>query len=113
EEYIAISGIYSFFFQAKAGIRYFHVTGVQTCALPISATIGLVSTAATGDCTAHRIHSRPPRLPSSRLRIARAASVTGAASTSNRSEERRVGKERQSRRSRSRQYTHSRSNCTH
>src|SRR5215475_11530115 len=25
-----------FFFQAEAGIRDFHVTGVQTCALPIS-----------------------------------------------------------------------------
>src|SRR5690606_40990804 len=25
-----------FFFQAEVGIRYFHVTGVQTCALPIS-----------------------------------------------------------------------------
>src|SRR5690606_40404676 len=24
-----------FFFQAEDGIRYFHVTGVQTCALPI------------------------------------------------------------------------------
>src|SRR5215208_7813179 len=26
----------SFFFQAEDGIRYGHVTGVQTCALPIS-----------------------------------------------------------------------------
>src|SRR5207253_7792214 len=26
---------YSFFFQAEGGIRYGHVTGVQTCALPI------------------------------------------------------------------------------
>src|SRR5690606_40660010 len=25
----------TFFFQAEDGIRYFHVTGVQTCALPI------------------------------------------------------------------------------
>src|SRR5436309_1736208 len=25
----------AFFFQAEDGIRYFHVTGVQTCALPI------------------------------------------------------------------------------
>src|SRR5690606_40312348 len=30
--------VFSFFFQAEDGIRYFHVTGVQTCALPISAT---------------------------------------------------------------------------
>src|SRR5690606_33406287 len=28
-----------FFFQAEDGIRYFHVTGVQTCALPIYAII--------------------------------------------------------------------------
>src|SRR5690606_41173276 len=27
-----------FFFQAEVGIRDFHVTGVQTCALPISIT---------------------------------------------------------------------------
>src|SRR5690606_40974379 len=27
-----------FFFQAEDGIRAFHVTGVQTCALPISTT---------------------------------------------------------------------------
>src|SRR5690606_40679914 len=29
-----------FFFQAEDGIRDFHVTGVQTCALPISFTGG-------------------------------------------------------------------------
>src|SRR5690606_41103129 len=29
----------SFFFQAEDGIRDFHVTGVQTCALPISAYV--------------------------------------------------------------------------
>src|SRR5690606_39870917 len=29
-------GVNLFFFQAEDGIRYFHVTGVQTCALPIS-----------------------------------------------------------------------------
>src|SRR5690606_40003526 len=30
------TGVSSFFFQAEDGIRAFHVTGVQTCALPIS-----------------------------------------------------------------------------
>src|SRR5690606_11192927 len=29
-----------FFFQAEDGIRDFHVTGVQTCALPICAQVG-------------------------------------------------------------------------
>src|SRR5690606_18909789 len=38
------------FFQAEDGIREFHVTGVQTCALPISAT---VLTAAGLTCTHH------------------------------------------------------------
>src|SRR5690606_40229913 len=28
--------VFAFFFQAEDGIRGFHVTGVQTCALPIS-----------------------------------------------------------------------------
>src|SRR5690606_12251005 len=32
--------IFYFFFQAEDGIRDFHVTGVQTCALPISITLG-------------------------------------------------------------------------
>src|SRR6266511_3825755 len=37
----ATSMIICFFFQAEDGIRYFHVTGVQTCALPISMAYGL------------------------------------------------------------------------
>src|SRR5690606_39867366 len=31
---------YFFFFQAEDGIRDFHVTGVQTCALPILSRLG-------------------------------------------------------------------------
>src|SRR5690606_40493639 len=34
----AVLGARVFFFQAEDGIRDFHVTGVQTCALPISRT---------------------------------------------------------------------------
>src|SRR5207302_8982627 len=30
------AGVPCFFFQAEDGIRHFHVTGVQSCALPIS-----------------------------------------------------------------------------
>src|SRR5438874_1008226 len=33
-----------FFFQAEDGIRYLYVTGVQTCALPIFATIAATTT---------------------------------------------------------------------
>src|SRR6266700_2067118 len=32
----SVACVYFFFFQAEDGIRDFHVTGVQTCALPIS-----------------------------------------------------------------------------
>src|SRR5690606_11871696 len=39
-----------FFFQAEDGIRVFHVTGVQTCALPISAIVeGLAQRIVQGD----------------------------------------------------------------
>src|SRR5690606_39930172 len=34
---------FTFFFQAEDGIRDFHVTGVQTCALPISRGAGQCS----------------------------------------------------------------------
>src|SRR5688500_19093697 len=34
------NNVFLFFFQAEDGIRYYKVTGVQTCALPISATPG-------------------------------------------------------------------------
>src|SRR5690606_40867661 len=33
-----------FFFQAEDGIRAFHVTGVQTCALPILFTLAAIAT---------------------------------------------------------------------
>src|SRR5690625_6891978 len=61
-----------FFFQAEDGIRDGHVTGVQTCALPI-------------------LREASKRMPSTRL----LASRTTAKASSNRlrSEERRVGKE--------------------
>src|SRR5690606_41177449 len=35
-----IMHVYVFYYQAEDGIRYFHVTGVQTCALPISQQFG-------------------------------------------------------------------------
>src|SRR5690606_40378360 len=36
--------VFFFFFQAEDGIRDFHVTGVQTCALPISGSNGKTTT---------------------------------------------------------------------
>src|SRR5579859_8213037 len=65
-----------FFVQAEDGIRYLTVTGVQTCALPISPST-------TWSCSS-------PAEP----RTSRACSPS---STASRSEERRVGKECRSR----------------
>src|SRR5690606_40668312 len=75
-------GLCFFFFQAEDGIRDFHVTGVQTCALPISTRPRAPSTASgspSGDGGASS-RSTPRR--------------RCASSTATRSEERRVGKER-------------------
>src|SRR5438270_4075719 len=77
--YTRTNSHYFFFFQAEDGIRDLTVTGVQTCALPISRS---------SRRDAHRIR---PRCPRSRLRDAE------------RSEERRVGKECRSRWSRAHQ----------
>src|SRR5690606_40293985 len=67
-----------FVFQAEDGIRDFHVTGVQTCALPISPNCSAPTPPAQSPATA-----RPaPSL---------SGGTTSAART--RSEERRVGKE--------------------
>src|SRR5256885_4124364 len=51
---------YFFFFQAEDGIRDYKVTGVQTCALPISTEVWA--------CTArrHRLRLRPRWLPPAR-----------------------------------------------
>src|SRR6476661_6853002 len=62
----------SFFFQAEDGIRYSSVTGVKTCALPISGARRRLR-----DSEARYPPTRPPR----------------RRSTGPRSEERRVGKE--------------------
>src|SRR5256885_7978998 len=47
-----------FFFQAEDGIRYYKVTGVQTCALPISVEVGVVVVAARV-----RLEADPEGLP--------------------------------------------------
>src|SRR5207302_8372910 len=78
-----------FFFQAEDGIRDFHVTGVQTCALPIYFP-GLISS-----WPAQIASWLPSRscLMEVRTKMPSAAISTGSA----RSEERRVGKECRSR----------------
>src|SRR5688500_20224489 len=71
--------LYFFFFQAEDGIRDYKVTGVQTCALPISAKPAAASTtsawAADGVTKVSTATTKP------------------APANARRSEERRVGKE--------------------
>src|SRR5690606_39989143 len=95
-----------FFFQAEDGIRDFHVTGVQTCALPISAYAsmrpglrrslvelqGRVTSSPMAEMeSGSRILSRANRLPTS-------PEARCGAMPASRSEERRVGKEGRSQR---------------
>src|SRR5207253_8574820 len=77
-----------FFFQAEDGIRDGHVTGVQTCALPISAPTVWPTRA---------ISSRLPRHSKSATTRARWSPNSRATCGRPRSEERRVGKECRSR----------------
>src|SRR5262249_56972593 len=71
-----------FFFQAEDGIRDWSVTGVQTCALPISGTNSR-RTPRRFAPSSYEKKLTPVALPPGRLRL--------------RSEERRVGKEGRSR----------------
>src|SRR2546429_805339 len=89
-----------FFFQAEDGIRDVAVTGVQTCALPISMVVAPTTIAPqSGLRCPHRRRAETQRS------IAKAASdsfvplpsLTRTATRQRRSEERRVGKECRSR----------------
>src|SRR5207302_3044756 len=97
-----------FFFQAEDGIRDFHVTGVQTCALPILRSPGAVEARLAREALPEEI-TRPlaalregitteyGRLQEAVARLD-ATLVRPVESTRNaRSEERRVGKERRAR----------------
>src|SRR5204863_5086350 len=82
-----------FFFQAEDGIRDLYVTGVQTCALPISRS--------SARRTPRRRDVRPARRAPARIAEARRQPRSGPCrrtrGRSGRSEERRVGKECRSR----------------
>src|SRR5690606_39504336 len=98
-----------FFFQAEDGIRDFHVTGVQTCALPISCLLwtgGYPLRRREAAWTHPESNGEGSNEPRSSPRTANRFPV-GCRSTAHapataddqiRSEERRVGKERRSRR---------------
>src|SRR5262249_60068714 len=79
-----------FFFQAEDGIRDWSVTGVQTCALPISADLETIVQKAIEKDAAHR-YAHAAELAEDLRRFLEDRPI-GA-----RSEERRVGKEGRSR----------------
>src|SRR5690606_40519885 len=90
-----------FFFQAEDGIRDFHVTGVQTCALPIwGPATGpvLFSDYEEGGDRLRSAGRTPGRRPRRRRSGTGTKSKTGTSAW--RSEERRVGKECRTRRAR-------------
>src|SRR5690348_18371510 len=80
---------FCFFFQAEDGIRDGRVTGVQTCALPISTAV----VAGDETLTYEELNARANRL--ARLLVDRGAGPERVVAI--RSEERRVGKECRSR----------------
>src|SRR5258706_10001827 len=99
----ATSSCVDFFFQAEDGIRDWSVTGVQTCALPISILQALKTL--KGFLTHLRINLRqtftrhvfPPCTRTSTTRKPEPRHVLAGETIKVRSEERRVGKECRSR----------------
>src|SRR5690606_41032886 len=83
-----------FFFQAEDGIRDFHVTGVQTCALPIWASASWPATSAARSAA----RARRARVPGQGSICSTRHSLRCVPVAVTRSEERRVGKERSARR---------------
>src|SRR5436190_24224735 len=81
---VVVFVVFFFFFQAEDGIRDHCVTGVQTCALPISPSIAAK-------------HGRPRSMRSSTSPPSRIRAQSFAMFALERSEERRVGKECRSR----------------
>src|SRR5690606_41029926 len=84
-----------FFFQAEDGIRDFHVTGVQTCALPISPICRSSPLATRLPLTTRSTPLSGLTFSSRRLPGLKSINVCTVMLT--RSEERRVGKECRSR----------------
>src|SRR5207302_8278012 len=92
--HVTVIILFFFFFQAEDGIRDFHVTGVQTCALPISNTTSApeIARAAWGfPYLSERRKAGPVESSSSAIRISSEESIQWRLEV--RSEERRVGKE--------------------
>src|SRR5256885_2677355 len=87
-----------FFFQAEDGIRDYKVTGVQTCALPISCRRTAASTATSEPIRVPTASRWTPTVcPRCAYRTLRPVSACAPSTRAPRSEERRVGKECRSR----------------
>src|SRR5207302_8101553 len=80
-----------FFFQAEDGIRDFHVTGVQTCALPIYSPLPIVEEGMRWE------EANRSLWPNSEVHEESLPAMPVLLLTGVRSEERRVGKECRSR----------------
>src|SRR5690606_39584931 len=97
--------IFVFFFQAEDGIRDFHVTGVQTCALPIFSGSFTVGDTAKLVARYHYVEAQLMRIAAGKLAVLPEWEVKCLLGRhlwqdslhANRSEERRVGKECRSR----------------
>src|SRR5438445_8533280 len=85
-----------FFFQAEDGIRDIGVTGVQTCALPISKAFQV--DAIVNNTDFFRGQLEPTRHQVTKITAGRAEKGNVERAFRQRSEERRVGKEGRSRR---------------
>src|SRR5207302_2302455 len=83
-----------FFFQAEDGIRDFHVTGVQTCALPISALASSLLVSAALAVPGTLVHLALGHIDwTVTFTLALTSIPASRAGARVRSEERRVGKE--------------------
>src|SRR5436309_4660298 len=86
-----------FFFQAEDGIRDFHVTGVQTCDLPILVGAPPNVEPSPPPCTLSIRSARPVTAAIGKPPPSALAMVTISGAIPLRSEERRVGKDGRSR----------------
>src|SRR5690606_40647072 len=86
-----------FFFQAEDGIRCFHVTGVQTCALPIFDALFGAGLSRPVEGRALEVLREVERSAVPVCAVDVPSGLDGATGQVQRSEERRVGKEGRSR----------------
>src|SRR2546430_3389379 len=95
--YVHLLYVFFFFFQAEDGIRDLTVTGVQTCALPISTASARASLSPMRQRSSRRIRLLARSLSLVFKQTPAVIRHCGSRTKYRRSEERRVGKECRSR----------------